>query len=72
MYAIRSYYGAYPIFREIYRLEARKIKRFEQPEYVLLITLEHQTGTSRSGNGQLDTFLMGKIMDRLENRNNFV
>lgn len=58
---------AYPIFREIYRLEARKIKRFEQPEYVLLITLEHQTGTNRTGNGQLDTFLMGKIMDRLEN-----
>ena len=56
---------AYPIFREIYRLEARKIKRFEMPEYVLLITLEHASA-AKSGNGQLDTYLMGKMMDRLE------
>ena len=56
---------AYPIFREIYRLEARKIKRFEMPEYVLLITLEHAS-TIKSGNGQLDMYLMGKMMDRLE------
>ncbi|MDD3662949.1 MAG: BTAD domain-containing putative transcriptional regulator, partial [Candidatus Pacebacteria bacterium] len=57
---------AYPIFREIYRLEARKIKRFEMPEYVLLITLEHANATAKSSNGQLDQFLMGKMMDRLE------
>ena len=56
----------YPIFREFYRLEARKIKRFETPEYVLLFTLEHQSVSGKTGNGKLDSFLMGKMMDKLE------
>lgn len=56
---------AFPIFKEIYRLEARKIKRFEIPEYVVLLTLEYHKGLSKD-NKKLEDFLLGKMMDKLE------
>ncbi len=34
------FFCGYPVFREIYRLEARKIARLEEPEYIILFTLE--------------------------------
>ena len=39
----------YPVFREIYRLEARKTARFDEKEYLLLVTLN--TREKMSGKG---------------------
>lgn len=39
----------YPVFREIYRLEARKTARFDEKEYLLLVTLNAREKMSGKG-----------------------
>ena len=52
----------YPIFREIYRLEARKKKRFGNTEYVMLITLDNVNRMDSAASH----FFLKKAMKRLE------
>lgn len=60
-----AFFCGYPVFREIYRLEARKITRLGEAEYVLLLTIkpeEGQIGTTE----QIEQFRMSKAMSGLE------
>ncbi len=59
------FFCGYPIFREIYRLEARKITRIGESEYVLLLTVKSNEQTAGSME-QIEQFRMKKIMDGLE------
>lgn len=52
----------YPVFREIYRLEARKITRLGEAEYVLLLTLRE----SEEKTAKVEQFRMKNAMNRLE------
>lgn len=59
------FFCGYPVFREIYRLEARKITRLGEAEYVLLLTMksgEHD----KSENDQVEQFRIKNAMVRLE------
>ena len=57
-----AYFCGYPVFREIYRLEARKCDRMEQIPYVLLLTIKSRKELSQ----EFGTFYMEKMMKRLE------
>lgn len=60
-----AFFCGYPVFREIYRLEARKIKRLGEAEYVLLLTVKTDNQLAGSTE-QIEQFRMKKIMDGLE------
>lgn len=59
------FFCGYPVFREIYRLEARKITRLGEAEYVVLFTLNN--GMQSDDFSDLDKFRMDKGMRLLEN-----
>lgn len=55
----------YPVFREIYRLEARKITRLGEAEHILLLTFEPDKTTDGSLS-QVEEFRIRNAMERLE------
>ena len=55
----------YPVFKEIYHLEARKSYRMSYPEYLLLLTVE--CPDSRENTAQVNEFRMKQGMRNLEN-----
>ncbi len=59
------FFCGYPVFREIYRLEARKITRIGEAEYVLLLTIQPKDGKS-SATEQIEQFRIKKAMEGLE------
>jgi DNA-binding SARP family transcriptional activator len=59
------FFCGYPVFREVYRLEARKISRLGEAEYVALFTLNN--GGSTEAASDLEKFRMDKGMKILEN-----
>lgn len=59
------YLCGYPVFREIYRLEARKIGRLGEAEYVVLITLELDSKV-KADNEKMEQFIAKKAMKQLE------
>lgn len=58
-----AFFCGYPVFKEIYRLEARKSERADQTEYVLLLTVKNQK--EKELTQELETFYMEKMMNRL-------
>lgn len=59
-----AFFCGYPVFKEIYRLEARKITRIGGSEYVLLLTLNMPVGMNESE--KIKKFRRQKAMERLE------
>lgn len=59
------YMCGYPVFREIYRLEARKIGRLGEAEFVVLITVE-LNGGSKADSGKVEHFITKQAMKQLE------
>lgn len=59
------YMCGYPVFREIYRLEARKISRLGEAEYVVLLTVE-MNGNTKADNDKMEQFVTKKAMKQLE------
>lgn len=59
------FFCGYPVFREIYRLEARKITRIGEAEYVLLLTIKQKDGKSNITE-QIEKFRIKKAMEELE------
>lgn len=55
----------YPVFREIYRLEARKMSRLGEAEYVLLLTAKLCDDVDDS-NEQMNRFLIKQAMGQIE------
>ena len=55
----------YPVFREIYRLEARKITRLGEAEHILLLTFESDK-TTEGSLSQVEEFRIRNAMERLE------
>lgn len=60
-----AYICGYPVFREIYRLEARKISRLGEAEYVMLLTLQMKDGGGNS-NVQMEQYIISQAMNQLE------
>lgn len=60
-----AYICGYPVFREIYRLESRKISRLGESEYVMLVTMELKNGVS-GNNAQMEKFVINQAMGQLE------
>ncbi len=59
-----AFFCGYPVFREIYRLEARKIARMGEAEYVLLLTIKPSEKAAGSME-QIEQFRLKKAMDGL-------
>lgn len=59
------YLCTYPVFREIYRLEARKIGRLGTAEYVVLFTVKLKDGI-KTENAKMEKFILDKAMVQLE------
>lgn len=60
-----TFFCGYPVFREIYRLEARKIARSGGNELVLLLTIKQKDGAG-SMTEQMESFRTKKAMEDLE------
>ena len=60
-----AYICGYPVFKEIYRLEARRVTRLGEAEYMILFTLKFQEG-ALPDNDQMERFLMNQAMEQLE------
>uniref|UniRef100_UPI0040578D39 BTAD domain-containing putative transcriptional regulator n=1 Tax=Acetatifactor sp. TaxID=1872090 RepID=UPI0040578D39 len=60
-----AYICGYPVFREIYRLEARKISRLGESEYIMLLTLQMKEATG-AGNHQMEKFMINQAMNQVE------
>lgn len=60
-----AYICGYPVFREIYRLEARKISRLGEPQYVMLLTLQRRK-EDVSGKEQMEKFILSQGMEQME------
>lgn len=60
-----AYICGYPVFREIYRLEARKISRLGEAEYVMLLTLQLKDGGG-SSNVQMEQYIISQAMNQVE------
>lgn len=61
-----AFFCGYPVFREIYRLEARKIARLGNAEYVVLFSLESHKASHGANISKADEFMMNKSMRRFE------
>ncbi len=59
------YMCGYPVFREIYRLEARKISRLGEAEYIVLMTVD-LIDRGRTDSGKMEQFLINQAMNHLE------
>ncbi len=61
-----AYICGYPVFREIYRLEARKIARLGVAEFVVLLTLELREADQGHMNEKTGRFFTEQAMKQLE------
>ncbi len=61
-----AYICGYPIFREIYRLESRRIARLGLSEYVLLMTVSLAKNIEKTGNDKIIHYQIDKTMESLE------
>ncbi len=61
-----AYICGYAVFREAYRMEARRIHRLGIAEYVLLLTMTVNEETVKAGNEKMEKFLLNNAMDRME------
>ncbi len=59
-----AYICGYPVFKEMYRLEARKISRLGEAEYVMLLTVKLKDGVG--GNAQMEKFVYNQAMGQIE------
>jgi len=59
------YFCGYPIFKEIYRIEARKMSRSKEAEHILLLTAELGDEVDTS-NERMTKFLIKQAMGQLE------
>lgn len=57
-----AFFCGYPAFREIYRLENRKVLRLGEAEFILLLSLEMPS----SDNAKMEKFILNKSMGILE------
>lgn len=57
-----AFFCGYPAFREIYRLENRKVSRLGEAEYILLLSID----LPQSENAKMQKFLLGKAMKAME------
>lgn len=57
-----AFFCGYPAFREIYRLENRKVSRLGEAEFILLLSLEMPS----SDNAKMAKFILNKAMKSLE------
>ncbi len=55
----------YPVFREIYRLEARKLGRLGSAQYIMLLTVKLREGAS-AGNEQMEKYIINQAMGQME------
>lgn len=60
-----AYICGYPVFREMYRLEARKISRLGESEYIMLLTLQLKESVA-AGNKQMEKFVINQAMGQME------
>ncbi len=60
-----AYICGYPVFREIYRLEARKIRRLKNPQYMLLLTLQIKEKILPE-NEQMKKYVLNRAMNQME------
>lgn len=60
-----AYVCGYPVFREMYRLEARKISRLGKSEYILLLTLKLEEDKA-AGNEKMEKYLINQAMNQME------
>ena len=56
-----AFFCGYPVFREIYRLEARKITRVGEAEFILLLTFK----TENDGTDKAEAFRIRKAMEKM-------
>lgn len=61
-----AYICGYQVFREIYRLEARKLNRLGESEYVVLMTLQLTDKVVDKSQKKMCQFLINRAMDQLE------
>lgn len=61
-----AYICGYAVFREAYRMEARRIHRMGMAEYVLLLTLTVDEKYGKAENEQMESFMLNKAMNSLE------
>ena len=61
-----AYICGYPIFREIYRLESRRVERLGLSEFILLITVSLGNAIEITGNERYLYNQLEKIMDYME------
>lgn len=60
-----AFFCMYPAFREIYRLEARKIGRLGEAEFLLLLSAKPKSNDME--NDKMEKFFMNHSMDRMKN-----
>ena len=61
-----AFFCGYPVFREIYRLEARKTSRLGNAEYVVLFSTESRKAQSGCSLTKAEEFMLNKGMRRFE------
>lgn len=61
-----AYICGYPIFKEIYRLESRRVERLGLSEYILLITVSLRNAIEITGNERYLHNQLEKVMDYME------
>lgn len=59
------YMCGYPVFREICRLETRKNARFQEVDYLVLLTMELKQNT-KTENDKMERFIIKQAMKQLE------
>lgn len=60
-----AYICGYPVFREIYRLEARKNSRLKNSQYIMLLTLRIKEAALPE-NEQMKKFVLNQAMNQME------
>lgn len=59
-----AYFCGYAVFRELYRIEARRVSRMGMSEYILLLTLSAKPGEAVAERAQ--RYMLNRAMDRME------
>lgn len=64
--AVKAFFCGYPVFKEIYRLEARKLSREGESKYILLFTLLMKDNNATKENDKASNFIIKNSMPYLE------
>lgn len=59
-----AYFCGYAVFRELYRIEARRVSRMGMSEYILMLTLSAKQGEAVAERAQ--RYMLNRAMDRME------